>query len=309
MAGACEVRVLRGGLVESVHDVAVVGVGPGGAVAFATDGAAELAVFLRSAAKPFQAAPAVAAGALEPFGLDDRHLALACASHVATPEHVALAAEILEAAGLDETALQCGPGDDGRTLTHGCSGNHALGLALCVQEGWPTASYLEASHPLQEAYRATIAELAGMAPEEAGDGCGMRAYRLPLGRYAAMFGALGAAGGGALGRCAEAMRAHPQLVRGDGAIDTELMRAAPGLVAKVGAEGTIGIGLRDGRGLAIKARDGAWRALEAAAAHVAEAEFEVDVTGPGLAPHAAPLVLDARGDVAGSVHTTFALLR
>jgi L-asparaginase len=310
MPGACEVRVLRGGLVESVHDVAVVAVAAGGAAAFATDGAAELEVFLRSAAKPFQAVPAVAAGVLERFGLDDRHLALACASHVATPEHVALAAEILAAAGLDGAALQCGPGDDGRPLAHSCSGNHALGLALCVHEGWPTGTYLEASHPLQEAYRATIAAIAGVTPEEAGDGCGMRAYRLPLGRYAAMFGLLGAAGEDAgLGRCAAAMRAHPELVRGAGAIDTELMRAAPGLVAKVGAEGTIGIGLRDGRGLAIKARDGAWRALEAAAAHVASSELAVDVTGPGLGPHAAPVVLDARGEVAGSLETILALLR
>ena len=197
MSGTCEVLVLRGPLVESAHDIAVVGVAAGGAVAFATDGAVELPVFLRSAAKPFQAAPAVARGVLDRFGLDDRHLALACASHVATPEHVALAAEILAAAGLDEAALQCGPGDDGRPLAHGCSGNHALGLALCVQEGWPTASYLEASHPLQEAYRSTIAAIAGAVPEEAGDGCGMRAYRIPLRRYAGMFGLLGAAGDGA----------------------------------------------------------------------------------------------------------------
>jgi L-asparaginase II len=308
MAGACEVQVLRGGLVESVHDVAVVAVAAGGAVTAATDGAAELPVFLRSAAKPFQAAPAVAAGVLERFGLDDRHLALACASHVATAEHVALAAELLAAAGLDESALQCGPGDEGGPLTHACSGNHALGLALCVQEGWPTASYLEPSHRLQETYRAAIAELAGTTAEEAGDGCGMRAYRLPLARYAAAFGVLGAADG-ALGRCATAMRAHPELVRGAGAIDTELMRAEPGLVAKVGAEATIGIGLRDGRGLAMKARDGAWRALETAAAHVARSELGVDVTGGALAQHAAPMVLDARGEIAGSIDTRLSLLR
>jgi len=308
MPGTCEVLVLRGRLVESAHDVAVVGVAAGGGVAYATDGAADLPVFLRSAAKPFQAEPAVARGVLERFGLDDRHLALACASHVATPEHVALAAEILAAAGLDESALQCGPGDDGRLLAHGCSGNHALGLALCVLEGWPTGTYLDAQHPLQEVYRATIATLAGVAPEEAGDGCGMRAYRVPLGRYAAMFGVLGAAGDGALGRCAAAMRDHPHLVRGDGAIDTELMRAAPGLVAKVGAEATIGIGLRDGRGVAIKARDGAWRALEAAAAHVAWTELAIDVKTPGLLPYSDPVIPDARGEIAGSVETRLELL-
>jgi L-asparaginase II len=300
MAGACEVRVLRGGFVESVHDVAVVAVGRDGAVIAATDGAADLPVFLRSAAKPFQAAPAVAAGVLERFGLDERHLALACASHVGTPAHVALAVEMLASAGLGTDALQCGPGDDGRPIAHGCSGNHALGLALCVQEGWPTATYLEPGHPLQAAYRATVSELAGGTPEEATDGCGMRAYRIPLGRYAAMFGTLGAATG-ALGRCADAMRAHPDLVRGAGEVDTELMRAEPGLVAKVGAEASIGVGLPDGRGLAVKARDGAWRALEPVAVHAVRAALGLAADAPGLARHGAPTVVDARGQVVGSL--------
>ena len=308
MTAACEVRVLRGGLVESVHEVAVVALAADGTVLAATDGAPDLPVFLRSAAKPFQAAPAVAAGVLERFGLDDRHLALACASHLATPEHVALAQEMLAAAGLGEDALQCGPGDDGRPVAHMCSGNHALGLAFCVQQGWPTDDYLEPGHPLQEAYRAAVAEVAGVAAEEAGDGCGMRAYRVPLGRYAAMFGALGAAGG-ALGRCGAAMRAHPALVRGAGEIDTELMRAESGLVAKVGAEATIGVGLADGRGLAVKARDGAWRAMEPVAVHALRAVFGLAASSPGLARHAAPEVLDARGRIVGTVQTALTLLR
>ena len=53
------------------------------------------------------------------------------------------------------------------------------------------------------------------------------------------------------------MRAHPELVAYDGAIDTELMRAEDGLVAKIGAEGVLAVGLADGRGLALKVRDGA----------------------------------------------------
>ena len=57
------------------------------------------------------------------------------------------------------------------------------------------------------------------------------------------------------------MRAHPELVAYDGAIDTELMRAEDGLVAKIGAEGVLAIGLADGRGLALKVRDGGVRAV------------------------------------------------
>jgi L-asparaginase II len=38
------------------------------------------------------------------------------------------------------------------------------------------------------------------------------------------------------------------------------MRAFPGLFCKAGAEGVYGVGLPDGRGLAVKVEDGAFRA-------------------------------------------------
>ncbi len=308
MSAECEVSLVRGGMVESVHEVAVVVVGPGGAVVAETPGASALPVFLRSAAKPFQAGPAVRAGVLERLGLDDRHLALACASHLGQPRHIALAEEMLAAAGLDAGDLRCGPGDDGDPLSHMCSGNHALGLALCVCEGWPTAGYLDPAHPLQVTMREALEAVSGTVAEEAVDGCGMRAYRLPLGRYAAVFGALGAAGG-TLGRCAAAMRAHPDLVRGAGEVDSELMRAEPGLVAKVGAEATIGVGLADGRGLALKVRDGTWRAMEPAAVHATRAALGLAAAGEALERHAVPPIANASGDVVGSLVIRMELMR
>lgn len=307
MGAGCEVRVVRGGLVESVHEVAVVVVAAGGEVTAETPGARDLPVFLRSAAKPFQALPAVRAGVFERLGLDDRHLALACASHLGTEEHVARAREILDAAGLTPDALRCGTDERGDPLGHMCSGNHALGLALCVCQGWPTEGYLEPEHPLQVVMRAAVCEVAGCTAEEAVDGCGMRAYRVPLGRYAALFGALGSASG-ALGRCAGAMRAHPDLVRGPGEVDTELMRAEPALVAKVGAEATIGIGLTDGRGVALKALDGAWRAMEPAAVHAVREQLGLSAAGNALARHAAPVVTTSSGVAVGAVETRLELL-
>ena len=308
MSAECEVSLVRGGLVESVHEVAIVVTGRDGGVVAETPGAAALPVFLRSAAKPFQAEPAVRAGVLERLGLDDRHLALACASHLGQPEHVRLAAELLAAAGLGPADLECGPGDGGDPLAHMCSGNHALGLALCVCEGWPTAGYLDPAHPLQVTMRAALEAVSGTVAEEAVDGCGMRAYRLPLGRYAAVFGTLGSATGG-LGRCAAAMRAHPDLVRGAGEVDTELMRAEPSLVAKVGAEATIGVGGADGRGLALKVRDGAWRAMEPAAVHASRAAFGVAAAGEVLERHAAPPIATTRGDVVGALRIRIELMR
>jgi L-asparaginase II len=91
------------------------------------------------------------------------------------------------------------------------------------------------------------------------------------------FSRLEALEGGA--RAADAMRSHPELIRGDGAADTELMRLGEGWVAKGGAEGLLCAG-RDGLGIALKVEDGAQRPIR-----------------PGLASFLARLGL-ATGDLA-----------
>jgi L-asparaginase II len=273
------VLAVRGGAVESEHRVAWCAVHPDGAVEGPDAG---LPVFARSAVKPLQALGSVRAGVVERFGLERRHLALACASHGGSAAHVAAVAEVLAACELLEAALGCGPelpldpraaaGARPRRITHNCSGKHAFGLARCIAEGWPLDGYFRAGHPLQGAMRDCVAEACDVrAPtEEATDGCGMRTFAVPL---AALAGAFGRLAGGGLGpsgvRCADAMRAHPELVAYAGAVDCELMRAEAGVVAKLGAEGVLAIGLPDGRGLALKVRDGALRAVAPAAVALA----------------------------------------
>jgi L-asparaginase II len=269
-------------------------------------------VFVRSAAKPLQALPAVRAGVIERLGLDDRHVAMGCASHGGSPEHVARVAEILAACGLGVDDLACGavpPRDpriaaalEGRPrrIHHNCSGKHALGLALCVVEGWPVAGYLEAAHPLQRAMAAAVAEgLRVDAPAQAIDGCGMPTFYAPLGALAGAFGRLA---GGDLGpegtRIAGAMGAHPELVAYRGAIDTELMTALP-VVAKIGAEAVIAVGCQDGRGLAVKVADGALRALDPAAVWAVCEVLGLTAPGDALDALAEPVVRNSRGDVVG----------
>src|SRR5215213_450871 len=154
-------RVLftRGGYAESEHQLLWCATGPDGDVLAASDRDAPTAgVFPRSAVKPFQALPSVRAGTLERFDLEERHLALACASHGGTDQHVAVVIEVLEAAGLGEDALACGPldprdpfaanrrrsrGEPPTRVVHNCSGKHALALARCRQEGWPISNYVD----------------------------------------------------------------------------------------------------------------------------------------------------------------------
>jgi L-asparaginase II len=296
------VVVERGGRVESEHRFAW----------RRGDDAGGEHVFVRSAAKPLQALPAVRAGVIERLGLDDRHVAIACASHGGSPEHVARVAEILAACGLGVDDLACGPVPprdpraaaalEGRPrrIHHNCSGKHALGLALCVVEGWPVAGYLAADHPLQRAMADAVAEGLGIdSPAQAVDGCGMPTFYAPLGALAGAFGRLADGGLGPAGtRIATAMRGHPELVAYRGAIDTELMAALP-VVAKIGAEAVIAIGCEDGRGLAVKVADGALRALDPAAVWAVSEVLGLAAEGAALHALAEPAVRNSRGDVVG----------
>jgi L-asparaginase II len=296
------VVVERGGRVESEHRF----------VWRLADGDHGEAAFVRSAAKPLQALPAVNAGVLERLGLDDRHLAVACASHGGSPEHVGRVAEILAACGLGVGQLACGPvaprdpaaatalQGAPRRIHHNCSGKHALGLALCVVEGWPLDGYLEAAHPLQRAMADAVAGALGVeSPAQAIDGCGMPTFHAPLAALANAFGRLAGGGLGASGaRVAAAMRASPALVAYPGAIDTELMTATP-VVAKIGAEGVIAIGCDDGRGLAVKVADGALRALDPAAVWAVRELLGLPIAGAALAELAQPGVHNSRGAVVG----------
>ena len=85
------------------------------------------------------------------------------------------------------------------------------------------------------------------------DGCGVVAFALPLRVIATMYARLAER----LPRQFAAMTAHPELVRGDGDLDTEAMRAIPGCVSKGGAEALSCIGLpREGIGVAVRIDDG-----------------------------------------------------
>jgi L-asparaginase II len=98
-------------------------------------------------------------------------------------------------------------------------------------------------------------------------------------------------------RAADAMRARPELVRGDGAPDTELMRLGDGWVAKGGAEGLL-CATRDGLGVALKAEDGAQRPLSSALAAF------LGVLGRDAGELADVPLRNSRGEVVGELRVT-----
>jgi L-asparaginase II len=265
-------EVVRGAMVESVHHGSVAGLGSDGGPALAV-GAPERPVFGRSCLKPVQALAMLRAG----LDLDGALLAVVAGSHTGGDVQVAAVREVLRHAGLSEQDLKCPPdlpadpddaaaqrrsGAGPRPVFMNCSGKHAGMLATCVAAGWPTGSYLDPEHPLQQAVRATLVELAGEpVAAVAVDGCGAPLFGVSLtGLARAVRAVVVAPSGSPARRIADAMRAHPEIVGGAGKTDTRLMRAVPGLVAKDGAEGVAVAVAADGRACAVKIADGAHRA-------------------------------------------------
>jgi L-asparaginase II len=279
------VDVTRGGYVESVHRVAMCAVDAQGMV-LDRAGDIESPVFLRSAAKPFIAATAIAAGVRERFSFQPREIAVMTASHSGQPFHVEAVASILEKIGMDESALQCGThlpydetaaealreaGVEPTALYNNCSGKHAGILALCLAIGADPTTYLSIENPAQQRILAFCARLSGDDPATwpvAIDGCGIPVYATGLRKAAISFARLAMLSGidsgdaRALQIVRDAMLANPEYVAGTGQFDTELMIAGAGnVVSKAGAEGVhAAAAISQGYGFASKVIDGSSRA-------------------------------------------------
>jgi L-asparaginase II len=286
MAEPITVAVRRGGTVESRHRAHAVAVQDGTVVAEAGDGG--YVTFMRSAAKPLQALPLTRALP----ELAEEELAIASASHLARPEQLDAVRWLLERApaGVDE--LECGPaGDPPERIKHNCSGKHAGMLALCRAAGWQTKGYSSPDHPCQQAMLDEMAAATGLPPNEiptAVDGCGVVTFAVPLRAMAAAFTRLAES-------VASAMRAHPELIRGPNAADTELMRLHNGWTAKGGAEGVFCASGSDGLALALKVEDGNARAMRPALAVVLQR------LGLDPAPFGPTELRNSRDDVVGEL--------
>ena len=285
MSGPLLVEVIRGGRVESLHEVDAVLLDASGRIVEAW-GDATRPVMPRSAIKPIQALPLVSTGAADAFLLTDVELALACASHGGEPAHVDAVAAWLARLDLDASALACGvqvpssvpaaavlaaAGGEATAVHNNCSGKHMGFLTVLRHLGLPLDGYLDPGHRLQADHvTPSIERTCGVdltAAHPGVDGCGIPVWSMPLDRLASGWAAIGAEPAGSPAhRLLSAMRSEPFLVAGSARACTRLIGAATGgTVVKTGAEGVFCAVLpADGIGLALKVRDGAARAAEVA---------------------------------------------
>jgi L-asparaginase II len=264
------VELTRGPLVESIHFGVLTVVDTTGKIIFSL-GDPDFVANLRSSAKPFQSLPLIEQDGAAFFHLTPREVALTCASHSGTDEHVSVLKSIQEKIGVTESNLQCGTHTSGHEATakamllrgeeptpnrHNCSGKHTGMLAQAILTHQPTETYLSVDNEIQKRILRTFSEVLGLSPEEiliGIDGCSAPTFATPLRKAALGFARLADPSGlpekraGALRQIASSMMANPDMVGGPGTFDTMLMQAGEGkIVCKGGAEGYQGIGLLPG---------------------------------------------------------------
>ena len=324
------VAVTRGELVESRHGVDAVVVDTDGR-RVARWGEVDHAVYPRSAIKPLQALALIETGAADAFALDEREVALACASHLGEPGHVETVRAWLARLGLCEDDLACGTHWPGLPQAleallatgavpgpahNNCSGKHAGMLSHVVHLAEARQGYLDSAHPAQVRILAAIAEMAGLEGADLAigiDGCSAPNPALPLAALARAFARLARPDdlapvrAAACRRIARAMWAQPEMVRGRDSGNSTLLETCAGrVVAKTGAEGVYLAGIVEtGLGIAVKARDGAGRAAEVAILALLR---RFDALRPedeaALARFLEPPVLTVRGLAVGEIRAT-----
>ena len=289
-------QLVRSGLIESTHSGYLILINADG-----TDllilGDVDADMYPRSAIKSLQAAAMVRHG----LKLNDEQLALVCASHGGTDHHQEVALEILQSTGLSESDLQNTPdrpidrkarvswgAKPATALAANCSGKHAGMLATCDVNGWDIKTYRDANHPLQIAIANEIQELTGQPINHTSvDGCGAPLFSMSTRSIAVAARKMRIDPDSVFNRVISACLKHPEMILAEGAFDTRMMRAVPGLLVKGGAESVMLASLADGSTIAWKISDGSNRAngpmIKAALAKLGitiEGEV-VDVLGGG----------------------------
>jgi L-asparaginase II len=329
MSNPILVEAVRGRVVESRHAGAVAVVDADGGEVLAL-GDVRRPVYPRSAIKALQALPLVESGAADRYGLTPEELALACASHGGEPGHVATATSMLAKAGLDVSALRCGPhwpihqpsahalarsGDVAGAVHNNCSGKHAGFLCTTCALDADCARYIEPSHPVQREVRAVLQSLSGAALSEdvcAIDGCSVPTWALPLSALARAFARFGSGAhvpperARAAARLRAAVATHPWHVAGTGRFCTEVMQALGARVfVKTGAEGVFCAALPEqGLGIAVKCDDGAGRAAEVMMAATLMRLLATDADHTALDRYVRPVLRNWNGIAVGSLRPT-----
>lgn len=271
----------RGDLLDLIHEGYICVVDETGRV-LKHAGNPDAMVYYRSASKPLQALPVIAMGLDEKYSLTDEETVIFSGSHLGEPFHVDAITSIARKAGLDLDQLIMKPTVPGSTtaneerirkglppakIYHNCSGKHT-GAMLLQKELDPAhvGDYWQVDSCAQREILRCVAALSEFPADKTMigiDGCGVPVFAVPMKHIAIAFKNLAcidtiedAGLRDAARRYVPRIHQYPLMMRGTGFL-CSLINYDPNLVAKGGANGVYGIGLKKERlGIAFKLKDG-----------------------------------------------------
>lgn len=208
--------------------------------------------YIRSCAKPLQAALLIDYELDKKFGLSDEEIAICCASHAGENIHIETVNKFLNKFEISPDMLKCGnhdpisrtaqdelllQGQKATAIHNNCSGKHAMMLGLCKVNDWDMDNYDNPDHPLQIEIKKKIYELCEIKTEYpiTKDGCGVPVHAMPLANI--VKGYLNLFCNPKYERIKNAFLNHPYIIGGENRTDTKIMTHSKGLIAKVGASG------------------------------------------------------------------------
>jgi len=324
----------RSGRVESIHHGYICVTDSDGKIVYSI-GNPQARIFLRSSGKPIIACALVKSGAMKKFNITLKELAVICSSHEGQAVHRRLIKSVLEKIGAEEKDLECGHKypENGKVkdaliklgmrptpIFSNCSGKHSGIIALCRYYGFPVEGYTREDHPVQHIIRGLFAELLDLGTEDVitgTDGCGLLTCNLSLYQHSYLY-ALLAHGYGhrgsysdSFGIIQEAMTAYPNMIRGKGTFDSDLVFFSQGrAIGKKGAEGIYCLAIPEKRlGVCIKMLDGhPWSGYPVAVRILQELDIIDDWVVKKLEKWALPEVKDDKGNVVGYLHPVFSIV-
>ncbi|MBO9668745.1 MAG: asparaginase [Bdellovibrio sp.] len=320
------VEVLRGPAVESVHQVMIAVVNESGQLLHAW-GNPQYPTFPRSAIKMLQALPLIESGAADKFQLDEKQIALACASHRGEKDHLSALSQWAEKIQVKESSYVCGahlPYNEASAhdfirrnqsptpLCNNCAGKHSGILTTCLHLGEDIKGYENYEHSAQKRLRKILTETMRIDHSKAPhgvDGCGIPTYAVPLQAIATGMSVFvnskeTPARKTACDRILKAIRNNPFYIAGSDDFATAVIEKTQGrAIIKGGAEGVFAGVLPDKKvAFAIKVADGAGRA-----AQIATVQLLLQLGGmtideaKALSKFTMPQITNWKGDVVGQL--------
>ena len=271
----------RGNLLDLIHSGYICIVNEDGKV-IGSAGDPEAQVYYRSASKPIQALPVIARDIDKKYGLTPEETVIFSGSHLGEAFHVDIIKSIFAKGGMDINDLIMKPTAPGSTdanedrirkglpkakIYHNCSGKHsALMLLQKELDGEHIKDYWKVDSAAQKEVKRTISVLSEFPEDKIDigiDGCGVPVFAVPMRNIATAFKNLACIDtikDESLQKAAERyvplINQYPLMMRGTGFL-CSLINNDPNIVAKGGANGVYGIGLKKERiGISIKIKDG-----------------------------------------------------